>query len=287
MARPGVGAERIAETIKQLETEGIEPTVTAIRDRLGSGSFSTIGVVLTDWRQSRAKEARPAVPEPSDSVRALFNQLWAEAWTGALKVHEPERQAFARERQEYEQGKEEMLSEIGRLEAEIDSEKSQAKKAVTELTTQRDQYRGEFDKIRAMLAEAHGALAETHKRIEEEEGRNRKLASEVAKEKAQTAQVQTELSSLKKERQTENDRALRFAETLTVERDQLRQELLTDKTRIAEAQGALSEAKDRVKREEERNRELSERVIQEAARAQALAARLKEMEKTSSLVVRT
>src|SRR3954470_24780452 len=99
MARPGVGTERIEEVIRQLETEGIEPTVTAVRERLGSGSFSTIGAVLSDWRQSRAKETRPAVPEPSDSVRGLFGQLWAEAWNSAMKVHEPEREAFARDRQ--------------------------------------------------------------------------------------------------------------------------------------------------------------------------------------------
>src|SRR3954471_11805346 len=105
MARPGVGAERIAEVIRQLEGEGIDPTVTAVRERLGSGSFSTIGAVLSDWRQSRAKETRPAVPEPSDGVRGLFGQLWAEAWNAATRVHEPERLAWLKDREEYERGK--------------------------------------------------------------------------------------------------------------------------------------------------------------------------------------
>src|SRR3954452_16196673 len=137
MARPGVGADRITETIKTLEAEGTEPTVTAVRERIGSGSFSTIGAVLSDWRQSRAKETRPAVPEPSDSVRGLFGQLWAEVWTSAMKVHEPERQAFARDRQEYERGKSEMLSEIERLEAELEAEKQRSARTIEELNQER------------------------------------------------------------------------------------------------------------------------------------------------------
>src|SRR4051812_48807816 len=132
MPRPGVGADRIIETIKQLDSEGIDPTVTAIRDRLGTGSFSTIGTVLSDWRQCRAKEARPPVPEPSDSVRGLFGQLWAEAWTSAMKIHEPERQAFARDRKEYERGKAEMLKEIERLETERETEKQAAARTIEE-----------------------------------------------------------------------------------------------------------------------------------------------------------
>jgi hypothetical protein len=110
MARPCVGAERILEVIKELEGQGKELTVTAVREQLGTGSFSTIGAVLSDWRQSKAKEARPAVPEPPESVRGLFGQLWAEAWAAVMRVHEPERQAFARDRQEFERGKGEMLS---------------------------------------------------------------------------------------------------------------------------------------------------------------------------------
>src|SRR5262245_52336534 len=148
MARPGVGAERIAEVIRQLEAEGIEPTVTAIRERLGSGSFSTIGAVLSDWRQSRANEARPAVPEPSDPVRGLFGQLWAEVWNSAMKVHEPERQAFARDRQEYERTKAEMLSEIERLEAEFEKEKQTAARTIEVLTDERDRLAGELQAAR-------------------------------------------------------------------------------------------------------------------------------------------
>ncbi len=132
MARPGVGVERITEVIRELESQGREPTVTAIRERLGQGSFSTIGAVLADWRRERASEARPAVPEPPESVRHLVTQLWAEAWKAADSVHEPERQAFQRERHDSERLRAEMAGEITRLEEElarVESEREAAKDA--------------------------------------------------------------------------------------------------------------------------------------------------------------
>src|SRR3954465_3296901 len=116
MARPGVGTERIVEVIKELEASGREATATAVRERLGAGSYSTIAAVLTDWRREKASETRSPTPELPDGVRQLLTPLWAEAWKAAMSVHEPERQAMARERQEHERTKSEMVAEIARLE---------------------------------------------------------------------------------------------------------------------------------------------------------------------------
>ena len=101
MARPGVGAKQIEEVIKELEAEGAEITVTAIRERLGSGSYSTIGAVLNEWRREQAQAARAAVPEVPETLHRLTRQLWAEAWKAADRLYEPERQQAARERQEH------------------------------------------------------------------------------------------------------------------------------------------------------------------------------------------
>lgn len=122
MARPGVAPEQITEVIKQLDAEGAgaEVTVTAIRRRLGSGSYTTIGAVLNDWRQEQAKAARPVIPEVPEPLTHLLRHLWAEAWKAADISYEPERQGFARERQEQERAKQEMTAEIGRLEEEFE-----------------------------------------------------------------------------------------------------------------------------------------------------------------------
>ena len=217
MARPGVGAEKIIEAIRQLEVEGKEVTVTAVRDRLGTGSFSTIGAVVSDWRHRRAKETRTPVPEPSDSVRGLFAQLWVEAWQGAMKVHEPERQAFARDREEYERGKGEMLSEITRLEAEIDAEREQTTKALAELTAERDRYRAELGQVRGSLAASEGALGEARKRIAEEEHRNRDLSAESAKAQALLGSVEGALGEARDQVKREQERNRELAERVIAE----------------------------------------------------------------------
>jgi len=118
MARPGISPEQILQTIQQLESTGIEATVTAIRDRLGTGSFTTISQVLQSWRHERARISRPPVPELPDSVAGLFRQLWAESWRAADAIGAIEREAAAQDRAAHEAEAQDMQNEIGRLERE-------------------------------------------------------------------------------------------------------------------------------------------------------------------------
>src|SRR5512135_2064168 len=118
MARPGVGTEKIIQVIREVEAAGREPTATSVRERLGSGSYTTIAAVLADLRREKASQMRAEIPEPPEGLRHLFTQLWAEAWKAALNVHEPERQAFARARAEHGQITSEMAAEIARLEGD-------------------------------------------------------------------------------------------------------------------------------------------------------------------------
>ena len=158
MARPGVGMEKITEAIREIEAQGQEPTVTAVRERLGSGSFSTIGIVLSDWRQKKESEARPAVPEPPDLVRIALGNVWSEAWKAANGVLEPERQSFARERQEHDRARAEMNAEIARLETELEAERERGAGAARDLASERDRYRGEAETTREALVAAERVL---------------------------------------------------------------------------------------------------------------------------------
>jgi chromosome segregation ATPase len=94
-------------------------SVTSIRERLGSGSYSTIGAVLAAWRRERAEAVLPTVPAIPERVSHLVEHLWAEALKAADAIHEPERQTFQRERAEHEQLRAEKDQEIARLEAEL------------------------------------------------------------------------------------------------------------------------------------------------------------------------
>jgi hypothetical protein len=119
MGRPGIEPDKIREVTNELETEGMAASVTSIRERLGSGSYSTIGAVLDEWRRERAEAVLPTVPAIPERVMHLVERLWAEAWKAADAVHEPERQAFQRERAEHERLRAGMGQETARLEAEL------------------------------------------------------------------------------------------------------------------------------------------------------------------------
>ena len=127
MGRPAViNKEKIRGAITELEAEKKEVTVIAVRERLGSGSYSTIKDVLNAWRSEQAEAVEPAVPEMPEVLTHLLRRLWAEAWKAADSVHDTERQAREREQIEHERLKAEMTHEIHRLEegfAEVDADR--------------------------------------------------------------------------------------------------------------------------------------------------------------------
>jgi chromosome segregation ATPase len=116
MARPGLTDADIKLAIQALEAEGTAVTVSSIRSRLGSGSFSTISAVLQRHREERDRSARAAVPELPQPILKLFEQLWAEAWRQADAIADAERQAHAKEKATGENARAEMQAEIERLE---------------------------------------------------------------------------------------------------------------------------------------------------------------------------
>lgn len=64
-----------------LLAEGVRPTQQNVRERLGSGSISTINRALNDWWESlaqrmREQQARPDLPEP---VVDAANKMWQQA----------------------------------------------------------------------------------------------------------------------------------------------------------------------------------------------------------------
>src|SRR5512135_3019147 len=102
MGRPAVNnQDKVREAIKVLEAEKKEVNAIAIRERLGSGSYSTITAVLAAWRREQAAAVRPIIPEMPDALTHLLRHLWEEAWKAADSVHESEREGREREKIEH------------------------------------------------------------------------------------------------------------------------------------------------------------------------------------------
>jgi septal ring factor EnvC (AmiA/AmiB activator) len=163
MGRRGIEPDKIRNAINELDAEGKGMSVTSIRERLGSGSYSTIGAVLAAWRRERAEAVLPTVPAIPEGVSHLVRHLWAEAWKAADGVYEPERQTFQRERAEHEQLRAEKDQEIARLEAElsrVEAERESARAALTKAGEELERERVERAKAESTARTLQAELTE-------------------------------------------------------------------------------------------------------------------------------
>ena len=70
MARAGVTYHDIAKAAEAIKTQGQEPTVDRVRERLGTGSKSTIAPLLKRWRSDNG-EGGDITGLPSDLVEVV------------------------------------------------------------------------------------------------------------------------------------------------------------------------------------------------------------------------
>lgn len=113
----GITEQQIREAIEHILSEDQEPTTTSVRAVLGTGSFTTIGAVLSKWRDEKALDSQIPVPQVPKSATQLTQRLWSEAWRSAQECHETERAGFKAERQDWTREKFEHEAEIAQLES--------------------------------------------------------------------------------------------------------------------------------------------------------------------------
>jgi len=78
--------ERIFAIADDLDANGQNPTLAAVRKALGGGSFTTISEAMTEWKARKAAKEKP-VSEPAPQVVAdRLADLGGEIWALALEV---------------------------------------------------------------------------------------------------------------------------------------------------------------------------------------------------------
>jgi chromosome segregation ATPase len=161
MARSGVTREQVFETADALVREGQNPTVVAVRTRLGGGSPNTITPLLAEWKElneARQAQAMPQVPEP---VEAVMRQVWGAAWQQAQAQLEGERKALGSARKEIEKERAEMLAEIGRMDSEMGAVRESIRQGAEALEAERRAH----EQTKSEAREARALADEREKRI--------------------------------------------------------------------------------------------------------------------------
>jgi chromosome segregation ATPase len=120
-----ISKQDIIEAAEKLQVAGVNPTMQAIRDALGGGSFATISPVLREWRNASGQRATVAIEMPGEAKAALERagvDLWKIITTLATekltKVQDEAEAAINAAQAD----RDEALAEIERLEAGIEQQ---------------------------------------------------------------------------------------------------------------------------------------------------------------------
>lgn len=126
--------EQIYATANTLNSQGIRPTLAAVRRMLGSGSFTTISEALNEWKMSQSAEARKQAQETTpellmERLQTFGSALWLDAVGFATNRFTVDREAMEEKIRE----KEDYYNELEGLSAEYDLELEAAKTCIEEL----------------------------------------------------------------------------------------------------------------------------------------------------------
>lgn len=135
--------DQIFKVADELDAEAIKPTLSNVRKRLGSGSYTTIQEAMAEWKSRRQQASTPSREPAPAELAERTSELAGEIWTMARAAADL---ALTGERQQMEAEQ-----------AELRSQAAEAVELADALTLENDQ-------LKAELAELH-ELRAAHERL--------------------------------------------------------------------------------------------------------------------------
>ena len=175
MARQGITKEQVFNAADSLLDEGTAATVQNVRDRIGSGSFTTISSHLAEWKDAHAGQVPANLPDIPEKVNAAFRQVWATAARTAQEDMDTQRQALEAMRREMEQDKAEAEGEIERLEQALEEVIERSERQAEELEQERKAGAAKDERITALTLDN----ARLDERVKAAEARGEELREQL------------------------------------------------------------------------------------------------------------
>ncbi len=255
MSESIVNQAEVYAAADSLNAEGITPTVTSVRDRIGKGAYSDITRHLFAWKQDPPRRAINQRPPPPESVTQGLSQVWTQAWLLGQEEVAKERQGFEYSRQDIEREKQEMLSEIYRLEMLLESktmhiEIFDAERAVTreqlnsmrselsqkllDIEPSKERWAREKDLLQAELGQLKSEVTSQQAIIEQSYVEQAKLKDKVASLTNEIIQLNSDV--------TEAQHAFRLANAARVSQQDRQKSLQEELDRRKQSEGHAAEA---------------------------------------------
>ncbi len=266
MARAGITAEQVAAAADALLSEGQQPTIASIRERLGTGSPNTIQKHLTIWRQAQPVRGVDRSWQLPDAVSKAIHD----------EISRSSAEAKAEVEQRLVQAQEEAadLAELGEtLEAERDAFAEQNVVLATErdvLTGKTDRQEAELLDLRNKVSQLESATKAAGIELAKEQLRRESLIEGDVERKHEIESLREEVASLQKMKIEAEQRSAVLAERVSSLQESAQRELDHLNKAINSATAAAEAADKRAEKALEQARQV-QASLDEARQAEARA----------------
>lgn len=181
--------EQIFQVADELDANGQNPTLAAVRKKIGGGSYTTISEGMIKWKANKAAKETPFREPPPQAVVAQLTDLGVEIWALALEIANGrlalERENLEAARIELENDKAEAVELADQLTIELEAMQSRANSLEEEKKTARL----ENDNLREQLGDLNVRVAASEARYVETEKRAADLNTELERMNTQNSEL--------------------------------------------------------------------------------------------------
>ena len=173
----GVTEDKIWAAAEAIDAEGKNATNAAVRERLGSGSFTTISASMKRWRVRKAAAAAPKVEPIPDQLSEVVQTAMSQIWSHAIKTAESrldeakaqlevQRAELERGRQEAQEFAELLDNQLEDAKSELQAERKARGSLEDDLTKAQEKAAAELAAERTRLSDAQQLAATLTGRLE-------------------------------------------------------------------------------------------------------------------------
>ena len=167
--------KNIHKTANALVKSGKRPTLAAIRDEIGSGSFTTISEAMKSWREEQEElEQTLATKLPKDlevKLQALGVNIWETANTLANECLNKDYKAL----EVMQSNVIDKLAQAEEIIKRLEEEKDQSNAELDRLRIENEKSRTELSKYKTAQSSTNEELKKAHKKIDEQGDQIKKL----------------------------------------------------------------------------------------------------------------
>lgn len=256
-----ISAEAVAEAAERLLERGRTPTLRAVREALGGGSFGTIAPLLRRWdegRRARDAAATTMPPAVAQAHAAASAMAWQAALAAAAEVQRESLAQHSATIAETQGRLEEALTIIRGLEADLAQAHATRDRMAQELATRTAEI-AELARVQHQLAETNAELGAQLRLLEERR-------ATVDQERAHLARDLTE----ERAQRAVSDRQRREAETQAATAAQARDQALAQLQELQVAHERAATAAERARAQERAQAaQVADALREQVARADA------------------